>query len=66
MTIPDLQTLMRPILTFLADGQADGTPEVIAAMSDVFLTVGGRLEMIPSGRARLVNNRVGWALTHLS
>ncbi len=67
MTVPDFQTLMRPILAFLADGQTRRTREVITAMSDHFnLTAAERLEMIPSGRARLVDNRVGWALTHLS
>ncbi len=67
MTIPDFQTLMRPILSFLADGEIHRTREVINAMSDEFgLTAEERAEAIPSGRARLIDNRVGWSLTHLS
>ena len=67
MTIPDFQTLMRPILSFLADAEIRRTREVINAMSDEFgLTAEERAEVIPSGRVRLMDNRVGWSLTHLS
>jgi len=67
VTIPDFQTLMRPILSFLADGEMRRTRDVINAMSDEFgLTAEERAEVIPSGRARLMDNRVGWSLTHLS
>ena len=68
MTIPDFQTLMRPILAYLADGQQKSTRSVIAAMSEAFgLTTGERVQMIPSGgRANLIDNRIGWSLTELS
>ena len=36
MTIPDFQTLMRPILTYLADGQQKSSRTVTNAMSDEF------------------------------
>jgi restriction system protein len=52
MTIPDFQTLMRPILAYLADGQQKSTRTVTDAMSDEFgLTAEERAQMIPSGRA---------------
>ena len=67
MTIPDFQTLMRPIMSYLADGQQKSTRTVTDAMSDEFgLTAEERAQMIPSGRAKLMDNRVAWSLTHLS
>ena len=67
MTIPDFQTLMRPILSYLADGEQRSTRNVIVAMSDEFgLTADERAELIPSGKAKSMDNRVGWSLTHLS
>jgi len=67
MTIPDFQSLMRPVLEHLADGQLHRAREVKEAMADRFeLTEAERAELIPSGRARSIDNRVGWALTYLS
>lgn len=67
MTIPDFQSLMRPVLAHLADGQLHRAREVKEAMADRFeLTEAERAELIPSGRARSIDNRVGWALTYLS
>lgn len=67
MTIPDFQTVMRPILALLADGSSRLTKQVIAAMTDEFsLTDEERNAMLPSGRQRRMDNRVYWALTHLS
>jgi len=67
VTIPDFQTVMRPILALLADGSSRLTKQVIAAMTDEFsLTDEERNAMLPSGRQRRMDNRVYWALTHLS
>lgn len=67
MAIPDFQTVMRPILALLADGSSRLTKQVIAAMTDEFsLTNEERNAMLPSGRQRRMDNRVYWALTHLS
>jgi restriction endonuclease Mrr len=67
MSIPDFQTLMRPVLAYLADGQQKSTKAVIDVMSDEFgLTDYERSQMIPSGRAKLMDNRVHWSLTHMS
>jgi len=67
MTIPDFQTLMRPVLAHLADGQLHRSREVKEAMADQFaLSESERAEMLPSGRQRTMDNRVGWSLTYLS
>lgn len=67
VAIPDFQTLMRPVLVAHADGNERSTAElrnVITAEFDI--SEAERHEMIPSGRARLFDNRIGWAVTHLS
>lgn len=67
VAIPDFQTLMRPILSLLSDGESWSTRAVIAAMADQFgLDEKERAALLPSGRQRLVDNRVHWSLTHLS
>ena len=66
MAIPDYETLMLPILQFLADGVSRKTSEIVSHISDLFdLTEEERKQLIPSGRANLINNRVGWACTYL-
>ncbi|WP_353649814.1 restriction endonuclease [Nakamurella sp. A5-74] len=64
--IPDFQTVMRPALAFLGDGSLRKSREVKDAVVDQFdLTDVERAEMLPSGRQRTIDNRVGWALTYL-
>jgi restriction system protein len=58
---------MRPILAHLADGAVHRSREVKDAMADQFqLTDAERAELLPSGRQRTIDNRVGWALTYLT
>lgn len=65
--IPDFQTLMRPVLALLADGTVRRSRDVKDAMADEFgLTEAERAELLPSGRQRTIDNRVGWSLTYLS
>jgi restriction system protein len=67
LTIPDFQTLMRPVLAYLADDDLHRSRSVKDAMADEFkLTPEEREELLPSGRQRVIDNRVGWALTYLS
>lgn len=67
MPIPDFQTLMRPVLAYLADGRVRRSRDITEAMSDQFrLTPEDRAEMLPSGTAKKMANRVGWTLTHLT
>ncbi len=64
--IPDYETLMLPILNALSDGQTWRTREIVARMGEEFeLSEDEMREMIPSGRAKLIQNRVGWACTYL-
>ncbi len=65
--IPDFQTLMRPVLALLGDGEVRRSRDVKNAMADQFgLSESERAEMLPSGRQRIIDNRVGWALTYLA
>lgn len=67
MTIPDYQSLMRPVLAHLQDGAVHRSREVKDAMADEFgLTEAERAEVLPSGRQRTIDSRVGWALTYLT
>lgn len=64
--IPDFQTLMRPVLAHLVDGEVRRSRDIIGAMADAYeLSTEERAAKIPSG-ARVVDNRVGWAMTYLS
>lgn len=65
--IPDFQTVMRPVLALLADGEVRRARDIRSAMADHFdLTPEERDQFLPSGRQRVMDNRVGWALTHLA
>lgn len=67
MTVPDFQTLMRPLLAELVDGQSHRVRDLTERMSDRFeLTEDERAQLLPSGRARLIVNRVAWAVTHMA
>jgi Mrr N-terminal domain len=62
--IPEFQTLMRPLLSELSDGSARRARDLVATMSDQFaLDEEERAALLPSGSARLIDNRVNWALS---
>jgi len=66
MSIPDYQTIMLPLLQFVADGNEHTLREIINGLSEVFhLTEEERKELLPSGKQPIFDNRVGWALTYL-
>ena len=66
VTIPDYQTLMRPVLASLANGEIRRSREVIESMADEFnLTPEERAAKVPSGQRR-IDNRAGWAMSYLS
>ena len=66
MAIPDYQTIMLPLLKFAADGNEHSTRESIEYLANQFkLTDEERKELLPSGTARLFDNRVGWASTYI-
>ena len=65
VAIPDFQTIMRPLLVAIEDGQERTSAEIRAALATEFsLTEEELAEMIPSGRAKTFANRVAWAITH--
>ena len=65
MTVPDFESLMVPVLEFLADGQVYPRRDVAAAMIDHFqLSDEDVKATIPSG-GKVINNRTWWATTHL-
>jgi restriction system protein len=67
MPIPDFQSIMRPLLEAHSDGEEHLNRELIALLADQFgLSEDERREMLPSGRARLFDNRVGWAKSHIT
>lgn len=58
---------MRPVLSAHEDGDERSTAELRDVISEGFdISEAERQEMIPSGRARLFDNRIGWTVTHLS
>lgn len=66
MSIPDFQTVMRPVLQAVEAG-----PVTLGALregiADGFrLTEEERKERLPSGQQTVINNRVGWARTYLN
>lgn len=66
MTIPDYQTLMRPLLDQLDDGNLHSLDELHEKLCDIFkLTPEDISKRISSGRQTVIRNRVGWARTYL-
>ena len=67
MPIPDFQTLMRPLLELHSDKNDHLNRDLVDALAQQFkLTEEERREMLPSGRAKLFDNRVGWAKTYIA
>lgn len=67
MSIPDFQTVMRPLMELHQDGNEHVNRDLVSALADHFLlSEDERREMLPSGGARLFDNRVGWAKSHIT
>ncbi len=67
MPIPDFQSLMRPLLEAHADGKEHLNRDLVVKLGEQFgLTDDERREMLPSGGARLFDNRIGWAKSHIT
>ena len=57
---------MRPLLALHADGLEHVNRDVVDTLARQFgLTEQERREMLPSGRGRLIDNRIGWAKNRL-
>jgi hypothetical protein len=66
VAIPDFQTLMRPLLVLLSDGEERSTRAIRSAFAEHFELTPEELEQrLPSGADLTFRNRVGWALTRL-
>ena len=66
MAIPDYQALMLPVLRLAATG-ITRVPDAAAAIADhLGLTEAEREEMLPSGRQRVLHNRIHWAKFYMA
>jgi restriction system protein len=66
MPIPDYQTIMLPLLKFYSDKKEHSIREAIEHIAKEFkLSDDERNELLPSGRQRVIDNRVGWARTYM-
>lgn len=67
MAIPDFQTVMRPVLQSVGDGESRSLADVRDIVKDAFgLTDEERRVRLPSGHQTVINNRTGWARTYLN
>jgi len=66
MAIPDYQTIMLPLLKFVSTAEERSLRESINFLLDEFeLSEEERKEMLPSGKQRIFDNRVAWAVTYI-
>lgn len=66
MAIPDYQALMLPVLRLAATG-VTRVPDAATAIADQFgLSEAEREEMLPSGRQRVLHNRIHWAKFYMA
>lgn len=66
MAIPDYQTIMLPLLKFVADQKEHSVHEAVKFLTNEFnLSDDDRKEMLPSGQQEVFLNRVGWARTYM-
>ena len=66
MTVPDYQTLMLPVLKLAAEGEWR-VPNAAEKIADQLgLSEEEREEMLPSGRQRVLHNRIHWAKFYMS
>ncbi|MBV9548302.1 MAG: restriction endonuclease [Alphaproteobacteria bacterium] len=63
--IPDYQTLMLPVLRSVADGPAEIGTVVERLAAEFPLTDEERNALLPSGKQRVIANKVHWAKTYL-
>ena len=66
--IPNYQQIMQPLLQQLASQQSQDVRvrDLVTAIADHFqLSDEERNELLPSGKQRMIDNRVGWARTYL-
>jgi restriction system protein len=66
LAVPDYQTLMLPLLQSAAQGETR-VPDISDRLANEFgLSADEREQMLPSGRQRLIHNRVHWAKFYMT
>jgi restriction system protein len=66
VSLPDYQTLMLPVLKLAAQGETR-VPAAADKIADSFgLSEDRREELLPSGKQRILHNRIHWAKFYLS
>jgi restriction system protein len=66
MSIPDYQTLMLPVLRLAAKGETR-VPEAADKIAEEFgLSAAEREQLLPSGRQRVLHNRIHWAKFYMN
>jgi restriction system protein len=66
MPIPDFQSLMLPLMEFLADGKEHTMRDATAVLADRYqLTEEEREQLMANGENKVFSNRVAWAKAHL-
>ena len=67
MAVPDFQTFLLPLLELTSDQQEHSMSDATDYMAKKFnLSDLDRNEMLPSGQQRRLDNRIGWARSHLT
>jgi restriction system protein len=67
MSIPDFQSIMRPLLELSADGKEHSISEATEKLAESFrLTQEERITLLPSGRQATFRNRTAWAKSYLT
>lgn len=66
MPVPDFQTLMRPLLESISDGQEHRVWQNRISIAKILqISPQDQEALLPSGRQTIFANRVAWAKTHL-
>lgn len=66
MAVPDFQSLFLPVLKLASDGNEHSLNETIETLAQQLgLSETDRDELLPSGKQRKFDNRVGWSRTYL-
>lgn len=65
MAIPDYQSIMLPLLEFAGDGNIHYIHDAYSAMTD-FLALADeeKRTLLPGGKQKVIDNRLGWARTN--
>lgn len=66
MPIPDYQSLMLPVLRIAAEGETRVPLAAATIADDLGLSEDEREELLPSGKQRLLHNRIHWAKFYMN